>query len=113
MNENEIPNDLPRPLPSQGLAAPVSLPDARPSDVAPVAPAGKPARRALPETLTAAEDARAFVAHLTRYATGAEVSYADRADVRRIVEETRGEGYRLRALIHGLARSRLFLPPQR
>ncbi|MCA3238718.1 MAG: UDP-N-acetylmuramoyl-L-alanine--D-glutamate ligase [Curvibacter sp.] len=64
MNENEIPNDLPRPLPSQGLAAPVSLPDARPSDVAPVAPAGKPARRALPETLTAAEDARAFVAQL-------------------------------------------------
>ena len=64
----------------------------------------------------AADDARlarAFVAHLTRYATGAEVSYADRAEIRRIVEETRGEGYRLRALIHGLARSRLFLPPQR
>ena len=57
--------------------------------------------------------ARAFVAHLTRYATGAEVSYADRAEIRRIVEETRGEGYRLRALIHGLARSRLFLPPKR
>ena len=64
----------------------------------------------------AADDARlarAFVAHLTRYATGAEVSYADRAEIRRIVEETRGEGYRLRALIHGLARSRLFLPPKR
>lgn len=64
----------------------------------------------------AADDARlarAFVAHLTRYATGAEVSYADRAEIRRIVEETRGEGYRLRALIHGLARSPLFLPPQR
>jgi mono/diheme cytochrome c family protein len=64
----------------------------------------------------AADDARlarAFVAHLTRYATGAEVSYADRAEIRRIVEQTRGECYRLRALIHGLARSRLFLPPQR
>ncbi|MFM8550490.1 MAG: DUF1592 domain-containing protein [Verrucomicrobiota bacterium] len=64
----------------------------------------------------AADDARlarAFVAHLTRYATGAEVSYADRAEIRRIVEETRGEGHRLRALIHGLARSRLFLPPER
>ena len=92
MNENEIPDDLPRPLPPQDEAASVSLPGADPSDVAPVAPvsdepvvpsvptaeeasvqaeavplvspAGKPAKRVLPETLTAAQDAKAFVAQL-------------------------------------------------
>lgn len=92
MNENEIPDDLPRPLPPQDEAASASLPGAEPSDVpsaepvaeasvepsvtwtedtpvqadavSPVAPAGKPAKRALPETLTAAQDAKAFVAQL-------------------------------------------------
>lgn len=54
--------------------------------------------------------ARAFVAHLSRYATGAEVGYADRAEIARIVEVTKGRGYGLRSLIQELATSRLFRP---
>jgi UDP-N-acetylmuramoylalanine--D-glutamate ligase len=94
MNENEIPDDLPQPVPPQDEAASASLPGADPSDVPPMEPAndvpaeltvsapesgddttlteavvpvptsGKPAKRALPETLTAAQDAKAFVAQL-------------------------------------------------
>jgi mono/diheme cytochrome c family protein len=54
--------------------------------------------------------ARAFVAHLSRYATGAEVSYADRAEIRRIVEDAKSSGFGLRSLIHGLASSNIFQP---
>jgi mono/diheme cytochrome c family protein len=54
--------------------------------------------------------AAAFVAHLSRYATGTEVGYADRAEIRRIVESTRAGGYRMRALVHGLGTSRLIQP---
>ncbi len=50
----------------------------------------------------------AFVAHLSRYATGAEVNYADRAEIARIVEGTKGKGYGLRSLIQALAQSRMF-----
>ncbi|MFM9001409.1 MAG: DUF1585 domain-containing protein, partial [Opitutia bacterium] len=57
--------------------------------------------------------ARAFVAHLSRYATGAEIGYADRAEVRRIVELTRDQSYGLRSLVQALARSPLFLTPTR
>jgi hypothetical protein len=53
--------------------------------------------------------ARAFIAHLSRYATGAEVSYADRAQIRQIVESTKSSGYGLRSLIHALARSGVFI----
>jgi hypothetical protein len=52
--------------------------------------------------------ARAFIAHLSRYATGAEVSYADRSQIRQIVESTKGSGYGMRSLIHALARSEVF-----
>ncbi|MFZ4767976.1 MAG: DUF1585 domain-containing protein, partial [Roseimicrobium sp.] len=52
--------------------------------------------------------ARAFVAHLSRHATGAEVSYADRAGIRRIVESTKSRGHGLRSLIHALAQSGIF-----
>lgn len=52
--------------------------------------------------------AYAFVAHLSRYATGAEVSYVDRAEIARIVEGTKGKGYGLRSLIQALAQSRMF-----
>jgi hypothetical protein len=55
--------------------------------------------------------ARAFIAHLSRYATGAEVSYADRAQIRQIVESTKSSGYGLRSLIHALARSEVFNTP--
>jgi hypothetical protein len=54
--------------------------------------------------------AAAFVTHLSRYATGSEVGYADRADIRRIVASTKEGGYRLRALVHALGTSRLILP---
>lgn len=52
--------------------------------------------------------AYAFVAHLSRYATGAEVSYADRAQIRQIVEIAKSSGYGIRSLIHALAASRIF-----
>jgi len=88
MNENEHPDDLPRPVPPQDEAASVSVPAADvPTQDASDAPAaegaqdapppavdaepqvtlpasGKPAKRPLPETLTAARDAAAFVAQL-------------------------------------------------
>ena len=54
--------------------------------------------------------ARAFVAHLSRYSTGAEVSYADRAEIRRIVENAKSSGFGLRSLIHGLVCSNIFQP---
>ena len=57
--------------------------------------------------------ARAFVAHLARYATGTEISFADRAEIRRIVAQTKANGYGLRSLLHALAQSPLFLPTSR
>jgi mono/diheme cytochrome c family protein len=65
----------------------------------------------LRDILTSDSDklARAFIAHLSRYATGAEVSYADRAQIRQIVESTKSSGYGLRSLIHALARSGVFI----
>jgi mono/diheme cytochrome c family protein len=57
--------------------------------------------------------ARAFVAHLARYATGSEVSFADRAEIRRIVAQTKANGYGLRSLLHALAQSPLFISHSR
>jgi mono/diheme cytochrome c family protein len=57
--------------------------------------------------------ARAFVAHLARYATGSEVSFADRAEIRRIVTQTKANGYGLRSLLHALAQSPLFISHSR
>lgn len=94
MNENERPDPLPPQQPPEDPAAPASLPVGEamtsPQDLPAEAdvpmpspeadaevprpavdetataasPAGKPAKRALPETLTAAQDAKAFVAQL-------------------------------------------------
>jgi mono/diheme cytochrome c family protein len=66
--------------------------------------------------LIAADDeklARAFVAHLARYATGSEISFADRAEIRRIVAQTKTNGYGLRSLLHALAQSPLFISQSR
>jgi hypothetical protein len=52
----------------------------------------------------------AFVTHLSRYATGTEICYADRAEIRRIVESTKPGGYRVRSLLHTLAASPLLQP---
>jgi len=63
--------------------------------------------------LLAADDvtiAQAFVGHLARYATGSDINFADRAEIHRIVMETKKERYGLRSLIHALAQSPLFLP---
>ena len=53
------------------------------------------------------------MAHLARYATGTEISYADRAEIRRIVAQTKANGYGLRSLLHALAQSPLFIPNSR
>jgi mono/diheme cytochrome c family protein len=66
--------------------------------------------------LIAADDeklARAFVAHLARYATGSEISFTDRAEIRRIVAQTKADGYGLRSLLHALAQSPLFISHSR
>jgi hypothetical protein len=52
--------------------------------------------------------ARAFVAHLSRYATGADVSYADRREIERVVASTENKQYGIRSLIHALVNSRTF-----
>lgn len=65
------------------------------------------------ETLLAADDeilARAFVAHLSRYATGTEAHYIDRVEIRRIVASTKSSDYGVRSLIHALAQSPLLFP---
>jgi hypothetical protein len=56
--------------------------------------------------------ARAFVAHLSRYATATEVTFADRTEIRRIVDSTKRSGHGLRSLIHALAESELFNTPK-
>jgi hypothetical protein len=53
--------------------------------------------------------ARAFVAHLSRYATGSQVSYAERRVIESIVESSSPTQYGVRSLIHALAESSLFL----
>lgn len=63
-------------------------------------------------TLLAADPeklASAFVAHLSRYATGAEVTFADRTEIHRIVESTKKSGHGLRSLIHALAENPIFI----
>lgn len=55
--------------------------------------------------------ARAFVAQLARYATGADLGYADRRTIAAIVESAAPTQYGIRSLIHALAASPLILPP--
>ncbi len=54
--------------------------------------------------------AEALVAHLSRYASGSDITYADRAEIRRLVASTKDRQFSLRALIHELAQSRLLQP---
>ncbi len=53
--------------------------------------------------------ARAFVSHLSRYATGTEVTFADRTEIHRIVESTKSSKHGLRSLIHALAANPIFI----
>ena len=51
--------------------------------------------------------ARAFVSHMARYATGADLSYADRRAVDEIVTAAAPKQYGVRSLIHAIAASPL------
>lgn len=57
--------------------------------------------------------ARSFVSHLSRYATGVEPTYADRATIRDIVRSVQEKQYGVRSLLHAFVQSRMFsmLPP--
>lgn len=52
--------------------------------------------------------ARAFVRHLSRYATGTDPSFADRQKIDKIVRQTAATRYGLRSLIYALAEGPLF-----
>lgn len=52
--------------------------------------------------------ARAFTKHLMTYATGAEISFADRAEVDAVLNETASTQYGVRSLIHAIIQSRPF-----
>jgi hypothetical protein len=51
--------------------------------------------------------ARAFTAHMIRYATGADISYADRRMIEAILDQAESQQYGLRSLIHAIAASPL------
>jgi hypothetical protein len=51
----------------------------------------------------------AFVSHLSRYATGTPIRYADRDEIERIVDSTSDRNYGLRSLIHAFSESPMFL----
>lgn len=51
--------------------------------------------------------ARGFVSHMARYATGADLSYADRRAVEEIVASAAPTQYGVRSLIHAIAASPL------
>lgn len=53
--------------------------------------------------------ARNLVQHLVIYSTGAAVSFADRRDVEKILDEVEPDGYRVADIIHALIQSPLFL----
>lgn len=52
--------------------------------------------------------ARNLAKQLITYGTGAPVSFADRAEVERILDATRADGYGVRSLVHQIVQSRLF-----
>jgi len=52
--------------------------------------------------------AKAFVGHLMRYATGADLSYADRSAIAVIVAEAKTNDYGVRSLVHAVAGSEMF-----
>jgi mono/diheme cytochrome c family protein len=52
--------------------------------------------------------ARNLLQQLVVYATGAEIRYADRREIERILDETAATNHGVRSLIHAIAASRLF-----
>jgi len=55
--------------------------------------------------------ARAFTAHMIRYATGADISYADRRTIDGILDTTAPTQYGLRSILHAIAASPLISRP--
>ena len=53
--------------------------------------------------------ARHFISQLITYATGAEMQFADRLEVERILAVNKTKGYPVRNLLHAVVQSRLFL----
>ena len=53
--------------------------------------------------------ARNLLTHLTLYATGTPVRFADRPEIERILDACMAEGYRSKDLFHGLIQSPIFL----
>jgi hypothetical protein len=84
-----------------------------PVDAAGELPDGRPFRDIRDFKRLVREDdvllARNLARQLTVYATGAPVSFGDRAEIERIVERTRARRYGLRSLIHEVVQSPLFL----
>src|SRR5262249_24518641 len=84
-----------------------------PVDAAGTLPDGRPFRDIRDfKRLVREEDAllaRNLARQLTVYATGAPVSFGDRAEIERIGGRTSGRRYGLRSLIHEIVQSPLFL----
>ncbi|MYB17988.1 MAG: DUF1592 domain-containing protein [Holophagales bacterium] len=57
--------------------------------------------------------ARHFISQLVVYATGAEIGFADRDELSRLVARSREGGYGVRAIIHNVTQSPLFRERQR
>ncbi len=55
------------------------------------------------------QSARNLVSQLTIYATGTPAGSTDRAEIKRILTQSRVHNYGVRSLIHGLVKSQLFL----
>ena len=52
--------------------------------------------------------ARHFICQLIAYATGAEVQFADRKELDRMLEDSRADGYGVRGMIHAVVQSEMF-----
>src|SRR6185295_15472775 len=52
--------------------------------------------------------ARNLVRQLTIFATGAPVRFSDRAEIERILDETRGSQFGVRGIVHAIVQSKLF-----
>ena len=52
--------------------------------------------------------ARNLVSQLATYATGAPIGFSDRKQVQEILDKTRGSGYGVRDIVHGIVESDLF-----
>ena len=52
--------------------------------------------------------ARNLVSQLATYGTGAPIGFSDRKQVEEVLDKTRGSGYGVRDIVHGIVESDLF-----